>query len=108
MGWHKIAADFVGGADKVAGVLVANKTDIEAARVQVPELMGENFAKRHKLHFVSASAQRGVEVSTPFVYVARKFHDRYEARVLELLKAAGKTTDDLRADKKAKADGEAA
>eukprot|EP01013_Petalomonas_cantuscygni_P007559 TRINITY_DN1960_c0_g1_i2.p1 TRINITY_DN1960_c0_g1~~TRINITY_DN1960_c0_g1_i2.p1 ORF type:complete len:260 (+),score=32.99 TRINITY_DN1960_c0_g1_i2:110-889(+) len=73
--WHKLAADYVGGAEKVAGVLVANKTDIEAARVQVPELMGENFAKRHKLRFVAASAQRGVEVDTAFVHLAQKFHE---------------------------------
>merc|ERR1712227_524953 len=65
----------------VTGCVVANKIDL-TERITVPRESGENFAREHDLEFFTTSAQENNGVDIPFMYVASRFKDMNEEKVM--------------------------
>jgi len=68
--------------ETLRGCVVANKIDLED-RIAVPRESGEDFARAHGLEFFDASAAKNIKVDIPFHYVASRFKDLYEERLLD-------------------------
>mmetsp|Transcript_13368 Transcript_13368/g.39381 ORF Transcript_13368/g.39381 Transcript_13368/m.39381 type:complete len:193 (+) Transcript_13368:39-617(+) len=70
----------------VAGVLVANKMDLNE-RAEVSRAQGEDFARRHGFVFLECSALEHSEVDAPFAHLATATHGHYK-QALEKFAAA--------------------
>jgi GTPase SAR1 family protein len=68
-----------GREDRLPGVLVANKIDLEERRV-VDEQRGRDFAKENGLVYFETSALQG-NYEGPFKHVAMEFAKKYEETV---------------------------
>lgn len=67
----------------LAGVLVANKTDLNE-RAEVSREAGEEFARRHDFAFFECSALEHAGVEAPFAHIAATTHRRYLETMAQL------------------------
>ncbi|KAJ3215140.1 Intraflagellar transport protein 27 [Dinochytrium kinnereticum] len=72
----------------IHGILIANKTDVPAARRQVTAQQGHEFAKANKLAYFETSAASNTEVDAPFYFLSNWFYDHFESSRKAFIKVA--------------------
>ncbi|KAF7251430.1 hypothetical protein EG68_09161 [Paragonimus skrjabini miyazakii] len=61
-------------------VLIGNKTDLEARRI-ITSADGERLAKSFSIPFYETSAKEAVGIETPFLYLAKEYHNLYLKKI---------------------------
>ncbi|KAF5402091.1 hypothetical protein PHET_04736 [Paragonimus heterotremus] len=61
-------------------VLIGNKTDLEARRIITSD-DGEHLAKSFGIPFYETSAKEAVGIETPFLYLAKEYHNLYLKKI---------------------------
>jgi Ras-related protein Rab-8A len=68
--WHRRLTEVA--TAPLEGVVIANKTDVDDDRVQVPDEEGQEFAEAHRFSFHKCSAKRGTGLREPLQALARR------------------------------------
>lgn len=79
--WIKAVKD--ASKESFAGVIVANKTDLND-RIRVPIQEGASFAAQNRLEFIETSALKTQDVEGPFNLLAENFARKYEERIQQI------------------------
>ena len=70
-------------ANKMIGVLVANKTDLKQRRV-VSMKQGKELASTHGLEYFETSAKQNQNVEAAFYFLASTYHQVYDDRIAHM------------------------